>query len=564
MTRKQTTPRGRTGPKKTASIEWIGGTITLPSYVADPGGEPYRPEALFWMGAEGALLGSQLTKPDELLRMASDSLASTIENTMFGEPHAPTRVRVASPELADALRAGHPGLDVVCAPTPELDDVLAAMRESLGQATGDPGAQEPSFLAWDITAEAMGAFFTAAAALYRAKPWKVVPDDQTLFAVTIERFDVRDGALSVIGQAGQSFGLILFSSLDDFEAYLDGADAMERGETPELPEHLVLSYERRAVLQPALVKEATAHGWEVATSSAYPLLMSLDEELIAGPPESEQVTMAEALALALTQVLGEKKALKKAWAGGEPFARTLTVSTAEGEVEVTLRTPYARMPLVFDASHDLLADLAALARHEHMDDGTRQALEDALMERFAAAPEAQDVEDPHACRFLMDFAANYLGHTVASLGAADLRRVVFQLFPRKVSIEPSEASWVVDTLRAFYTFLKRELGLKQADACLAVLGGDAVKKLEAALSNPGNFGMAKSMVMAGAEAGFDVQSQEGLEAFMQSMSSMPLPASFPVPGLPQPTSKTATQGKAASQEKKGKRKAARSARRKNR
>ena len=178
--------------------------------------------------------------------------------------------------------------------------------------------------------------------------------------------------------------------------------------------------------------------------------------------------------------------------------------------------------------------------------------------------EAQDVEDPHACRFMMDFAANYLGHTVASLGAADLRRVVFQLFPRKVSIEPSEASWVVDTLRAFYTFLKRELGLKQADACLAVLGGDAVKKLEAALSNPGNFGMAKSMVMAGAEAGFDMQSQEGLEAFMQSMSSMPLPPSFPVPGLPQPTSKKTTQGKAASQEKKGKRKAARSARRKSR
>ena len=92
-----------------------------------------------------------------------------------------------------------------------------------------------------------------------------------------------------------------------------------------------------------------------------------------------------------------------------------------------------------------------------------------------------------------------------------------------------------------------------------MLGGNAVKKLEAALSDSRNFGMAKSMVMAGANAGFDMQSKDGIEAWMQAVQGKPLPSSIPFPafGAPQPSSKRATKTK-------NKRKAARKARKKNR
>jgi len=136
--------------------------------------------------------------------------------------------------------------------------------------------------------------------------------------------------------------------------------------------------------------------------------------------------------------------------------------------------------------------------------------------------------------------------------------VLFELIPRKVSVEASEARWIVEEMRAFYTFLKREFGLKQADSCLRVLGSNAVKKLEAALSDSSNFGMAKSLFMAGADAGFDMQSKDGIEAWMQSIQGKPLPPTIPLPGLPQPSSKKATKAT------KDKRKAARKARKKNR
>ena len=114
--------------KKTKRIEWVGGIVAMPAYVTGEG-EPYRPETLFWIGAEGAVLGHTVGKPGELVELACESLQSTIEQPMFGRPHAPDRVRVASPEFAEALRAGQSGVEVVCAPTPEIDAILAAMRE---------------------------------------------------------------------------------------------------------------------------------------------------------------------------------------------------------------------------------------------------------------------------------------------------------------------------------------------------------------------------------------------------------------------------------------------------
>jgi hypothetical protein len=134
--------------KKRTGIEWVGGMVLMPTYVTGEG-EPYRPEALFWMGAEGAVLGSTVGKPGEVLGLASNSLRDTIVRPIWGQPHSPERVRVASPELASALRDGHPGLDVVLAPTPEIDAVLAAMREKFacgsGGSTGDGKWRERRF-----------------------------------------------------------------------------------------------------------------------------------------------------------------------------------------------------------------------------------------------------------------------------------------------------------------------------------------------------------------------------------------------------------------------------------
>ena len=555
-TKKKKGPR-RSGPKKSKTIEWVGGIGLLPAYVTGEG-EPYRPEGLFWMSSDGAIVGTSMAKPGELLLTASASLQDAIEKPMSGRPHAPTRVRVASDELAEALREGHPGIDIICAPTPALDEVLESIRQKMDSA----GAAEQSYLTPDIGPDAMASFFQAAAGLFRAKPWEVVPSDQSLFSVTIEKLGVREAAMSVIGQMGQSMGLVLFSSLDDFEAYPEAIDALEHGEEPEMPPHFALNFEREADLPPMLRDEIAEHNWEVVDANAYPWLVAIEEELVARPPTADEVTMAEAIARALTNVMVEKKALLAAWNGGAPVSRTLSVETHQGEIEVTLGAPYLRAPHVFDATHDIMAALTALARKDdEVDPEAREPLEDELVRRFKESPEANDLDEIQACRVVMDFASRYFGQTIATLRASELREVIFDIIPRKMSLDASEARWIIEGTRAFYGFLKREYKLRQADACLKVLGGAAIKKLEAALSDSSNFGMAKSLFMAGADAGFDMQSEEGIEAWMQSIQDKPLPPSVRLPPFdaPPPSAKKTkkaekNKGKAARKARKNKKK----------
>src|SRR5690606_21787208 len=200
----------------------------------------------------------------------------------------------------------------------------------------------------------------------------------------------------------------------------------------------------------------------------------------------------------LTKLLGEKKALRAAWDGGKPACRTLSVQTHQGKVEVTLCAPFPEAPFELEISSDILADLAALTSiHDEFGSDARQILEDELVRRFEASPEGKARDDTHACRLVMDLGANYLGATLPMLSAADLRQILFELIPRQVSIEPTEARSIIEGNRAFYQFLKREYGLEQAGPCLRSLGAAAVKKLEAALADSSKFGPAKSLFMLG-------------------------------------------------------------------
>lgn len=321
--------------KKRSIVEWAGGVGAMPAYVTGEG-EPYRPEALLWMGAEGAVLGHVVAKPGELVALACESLRDAMERPSFGRPHMPDRVRVASPALADALRAGHPEIEVICAPTPEIDALFASMRQHMHEHP----ESEPSYLVPGVAPDALAALFRAAAALFRAQPWKTVPTDQSVLSLSIDALGVNEVALSVIGQMGESHGVVLYSGIDDFEAFIAAAQAMAHGERARMPPHFALHFERGADLSATQRKEVARHGWEVANASAYPWLVAVDDDLVGRPPTPEEVRIAEAVALALPALLAEKEAVVAAWSGGAPVERTVRVATHAGELEVRFRVPY--------------------------------------------------------------------------------------------------------------------------------------------------------------------------------------------------------------------------------
>lgn len=503
-----------TRKKKRSEVEWVGGIVALPAYVTGEGA-PFRPETLLWLRQDGLVLGHVVGRPGEIITQACASLLRTIEKPMVGSSHAPDRVRVASTALAEVLRAGFPAIDVVCEPTPEVDAMFSNMRENLG------GTAEPTYLTPGLDEAALTAFFRAAARLYRAKPWKIVPSDECLFSIRIGALGVDDAVLSVIGQMGESHGFILFASSEDFGAFRDAAETIQRDEQVKVPPHLTLNFDRGADMADALRKEITRHGWEIADAMGYPWVVRGDENAVGRPPTAKELTTVEAIALALTEVLRDKAAFLSAWQSGERVERTVVVAAHAGDIEVTVSAPGGERLADPD---DLLEALFELeARKAPLDPDARGAIEEALIRRFVASPEARELDDVQACELLMDLAADYFDVTIASLAPEDLHEIVFDILPSVVDVDASMASRIIDELRAFFAFLGRDLGIDQADACFRVVGRGAAKRLERALSDPTKFGEAKKIVRQGRAAGFDMSSKEGIEAWMRTLEA-PLPA----------------------------------------
>ncbi len=533
-----------------AVVELIGGSAVISAEIVN-GLEPaYNPKVLLWANTERFVLGWKLAKPDELLGLACQSLQDTIDRPMFGVAIKPTRVRVDSMELAETLRTGFPELEIVCAPTPELKEPLAGLQKQLATAaSATPKAIPPG----------METFFQASAALFRAQPWKHIPEEKSRFSVTIEQLQIYDAPLLVHGQDGPSYGFVLFSSLENFQTYLVGAEIRSVGGEFEMPPYLLLNFKEATEAKRMMHLGETADaGWELAGPDAYPCLLPFDPREPGRLPTGQEVAQAEVVGRALTRIMAEKEALFQAWEQDELFSRTFSFDTFLGELEVTLESLYSEPEPTFDASRDFIGELAQLSGFEFETDFAKyEILESALGHHFAASPEAKDTGEDNYHQLIMQLGIDYLGQTIATLKAAELQEILFEIIPRKIAIDPSEAPDIVRDVRVFYTFLKREFALKQADACLRVLTPQASGRLEAALSDSSNFGMAKSLVAAGADHGFNMRTKEGVASWMESLQGRSLPTSILLPEPPSPK-------KQSTKKKKDKRKAARKARRKNR
>ncbi len=146
-----------------------------------------------------------------------------------------------------------------------------------------------------------------------------------------------------------------------------------------------------------------------------------------------------------------------------------------------------------------------------------------LMELFVQSAEGQKLLsegiEPGWASMMTDFGMNYLSVTPPGITPDDLREILFDLFPRKVSTSADEADEIIRELQAFWTFLQREYHLANAAACLKVLDEKAARELKKELSNPVNFGIAKSFVMMGQERGFDLSSEEGINEWMATYNA---------------------------------------------
>src|SRR5260370_28728069 len=164
--------------------------------------------------------------------------------------------------------------------------------------------------------------------------------------------------------------------------------------------------------------------------------------------------------------------------------------------------------------------------------------EHALMDQFAASPEGQAITRTGTelgwAGAMIHYAITYPGVTPPTMTPSHLEEVLFDLFPRKVLSERGDGVEIIEELQAFWRFLQRVYQLPQANQMLALLTPQAARRLEREMQEPANFGMAKSFILMGKEAGFDMESPEGVQAWVKVYNAtvaprLAAPALHPVP-----------------------------------
>ncbi len=183
--------------------------------------------------------------------------------------------------------------------------------------------------------------------------------------------------------------------------------------------------------------------------------------------------------------------------------------------------------------------------------------EEALMEQFAASPEGQAITQAGTelgwARAMIHYAITYPGVTPPTMTVSDLEEVLYDLFPRKVITERGDGAEIIQELRAFWHFLERVYQLPQARQLLARLTTQAARRLERELQEPANFGMAKSFVLMGKEAGFEMESPEGMRAWVQAYNATVAPTMAAAEPPTKKKTRGATKGTMSTRRRKKKR-----------
>lgn len=318
--------------KAVTSVEWVGGVFIMPGYVMD-GEAPYQPKLVIWMDSDGYIINCVPVPPndEDVLSVARSSLKDALEQ----HAKTPTHLRISSREVADDLQERHQNLKIVYGSTPEFDHVMKEMTHAMTETK-----PKESYLSSSINPKVIASFFKSSTRFYNTKPWRIVPGDETIL-ITIESMDVYDYVVSIIGQMEENFGFVVFSSMDDFEDYIETSKYFDENNDcpPKIPPHYSLNFERGADLSIEIRKEIVENKWEVSGSKAYPWLLSVDENLFARPLVVWDYMLIEAISLALSNFLNDTKITRDVWTKNKSIESTCSVDIYGEDVKVNIRIP---------------------------------------------------------------------------------------------------------------------------------------------------------------------------------------------------------------------------------
>lgn len=271
---------GRVRSAAAAADEWQADIVPFPSRLDD---DPAARLAALMVVAGGLVIYTDvLNRPSPEIDEMAETLAAGVVAARERTGRLPERLLVREAEVAVALgralaqcaeAAGVPAPHVAAGRLAELDDAGFALSEHM---TGHPSrfylSSPDTWAGWGLPEETVAGLFQAAAGFHRAAPWTTLANLDVLEAVMPA--GSRWTAV-VLGNAGQEFGLGLYSEPDDLWSMIaEGDDSTAfhdlRGRV------ISLDLAAGAECHRAMRREIAAAGWEVAGPGAYPRIFAIN------------------------------------------------------------------------------------------------------------------------------------------------------------------------------------------------------------------------------------------------------------------------------------------------
>lgn len=331
-------------PRQPHHSSWAVGTCVMPAFVDDGRQPPFQPILVAVVDGHGLVIGQGVAAPDDPDSGVEQALQQAIAapDGGFGAGSRPTAITITAAELRPVVERILPGIPIRVGPSADLEELFSSVPEMVAEADGPGLMGLQSLLSGDIRPQDVASFFAACKPLYERQPWRRFVHEQCLFMISSQALGMRRWCGCVIGQAGQSYGVLLFPSRQDQERFIETAMlAAQIGGPPMgvLPHQWAISFEPLDAISRSLADEIAAHGWPVAAGDGYPVPLHVDPDLVHHPLGRVELARLEAVARALTRLIDNVPDLHDFWnwSGQEPLRRQYRLPVQDrGPVSVTL------------------------------------------------------------------------------------------------------------------------------------------------------------------------------------------------------------------------------------
>lgn len=134
-------------------------------------------------------------------------------------------------------------------------------------------------------------------------------------------------------------------------------------------------------------------------------------------------------------------------------------------------------------------------------------------QHFLNLSELQQDEAEFILMTFTDYMYSYHGEIIGEWTLSEVKECCCETLSRKVSADESYYNAISPVLIAFFNFLEEEKIIKKSAEFTKLLTNIA-HKIVASSENPENWGMAKSFFAMGKKSGLDMQTEEGVNAFV--------------------------------------------------